>query len=114
MIRRLGRSAEPSPQAGTQLLGDRDVSRVATGGDQMDRPPTEVLPISQPQRTIPAMHAHVIDIELDPADFARFSCLTNDAPEVRVIDVDQSQPDVWTVRIGCASDDVAHRLRAAW
>ena len=63
---------------------------------------------------IPSTHPYVAEITLDPADYYRFSCLTDDAPELRVLDVDKSQPDIWTVFVACASAETASRLKSAW
>lgn len=63
---------------------------------------------------IPATHPYVIEIELDPADYGRFCRLAEDAPELRILDTDQSLPDAWTVRVACASTETASRLQDAW
>lgn len=64
--------------------------------------------------SVPTTHPHVIEIELDPADYGRICRLTDEAPEVRVLDVDQSHPNVWTMYVACASAETASRLQAAW
>lgn len=63
---------------------------------------------------IPPTHPYLAEITLDPADYYPFSCLTEDAPELRVLDVDKSQPDIWTVFVACASAEAASRLKSAW
>lgn len=70
--------------------------------------------MSQHHRRVPATHPRVIDIELGPADYARFRQLADDAPELRVLDVDQSEPNVWTMHVACASAETSSRLQAAW
>ncbi len=40
--------------------------------------------------------------------------MTEDARELRVLDVNDSQPDQWTVRLGCASQRVCEMIEDAW
>lgn len=59
-------------------------------------------------------HPYVTEIRIDPAQFFDFKRLTQDAPEIRLISCDDSEPDLWTLRVACASEEVARRLQRAW
>ena len=64
--------------------------------------------------TAPTSHPYVAEITLDPADLHRLERFIDDARELRLLDVDDRQPDQWTVRVGCASDRVRERLEDGW
>jgi hypothetical protein len=54
----------------------------------------------------PSSHPHVAQITIDPADWNRIERVIDEARELRLLDLDDSQADAWTVRIGCASERV--------
>lgn len=62
----------------------------------------------------PASHPHVTQIEIDPADWHRLRSLIEDARELRLVRVDDDQPDRWTVVIGCASERVRDMIEHGW
>lgn len=62
----------------------------------------------------PKTHPYVAYIAIDPIRFAQLQRMTEDAPELRFLDYDDSTPDVWTVRVGCASRAVKSALEDAW
>ena len=62
----------------------------------------------------PKTHPYICSIIVDPADLARLQDMADERPELRFLDYDDSEPDHWTVRIGCASRTVAARLADAW
>lgn len=66
------------------------------------------------QRPSPPSHPYVVTIHVDPADWCRFQALLEGAPQHRILDCDQSQPDLWPTRVACASPEAAVRLRDAW
>lgn len=59
-------------------------------------------------------HPYVVSVSIDPVDFYRLSRWIDDGPEVRLLDYDDSEPDCWTVHVGCASREVASRFEDAW
>jgi hypothetical protein len=64
--------------------------------------------------TPPNTHPHIATITIDPVDLQKLQYLADDRPELKFLDYDDSQPDFWTVRIGCASEAVVSKLEAAW
>lgn len=58
-------------------------------------------------------HPYEITITIDPADFSEFERLTQDSETVRLISVDRD-PDLWTLHVACASDEVAQRMEQGW
>ena len=59
-------------------------------------------------------HPHVATVTLDPAAFGHLRRLVEDSREVRILDVDDGQPDFWTVRVGCASEAVREKFEDGW
>ena len=64
--------------------------------------------------TPPTTHPHVVELNIDPVDFHRLENFAEDGHEFRILHCDHSQPDVWTVHIGCASRAVADGLEEGW
>lgn len=64
--------------------------------------------------TPPTTHPYVATLRIDPADLRRLQRMTEDARELRVLDVNDSQADQWTVRIRCASQRVCKMVDDAW
>jgi hypothetical protein len=64
--------------------------------------------------TPPTTHPYIATLTIDPVEFGRLQRLTDDHPEVQLIDFDDSEPDCWTVRVGCASRAVADRVEDGW
>lgn len=40
--------------------------------------------------------------------------MIDEARELRLLDLDDSEPDAWTVRIGCASERVREAIEERW
>ena len=57
-------------------------------------------------------HPYVATVFLDPATFARFQQLTEDRDDVKVLGVDRSTSEHWTVFAGCASKKGARLLES--
>ena len=53
-------------------------------------------------------------ISIDPADIHRLEQVIDNARELRLLDVDDSEPDEWTITVGCASDRVRERVEDGW
>jgi hypothetical protein len=64
--------------------------------------------------TPPSSHPHVAEIRIDPADLHRLERLVEEDRTLRLLNVDDSEPDQWTVRIGCASVRVRERFEDGW
>lgn len=62
----------------------------------------------------PKTHPYVISIHIDPVDLVRLEDLASDRREVKILDVDDGEPDVWIVRVGCASQAVADKIEDGW
>lgn len=64
----------------------------------------------------PATHPHLLRLHLDPADVARLRRMLDEDEDgaARIIHVDRSVADVWTVTVACASSEVANLLDSAW
>jgi hypothetical protein len=59
-------------------------------------------------------HPHVVELSIDPADCGRLERDVADARELRLLNIDDSAPDVWKVRIGCASRRVQAMMEDRW
>lgn len=66
------------------------------------------------QRPTAPSHPYVGTLTLDPADFPAFCVWLEDAPQHKMLDCDQSEPDVWPVRVASASAEAASRLHDRW
>lgn len=66
------------------------------------------------QITAPAKHPHVATVTVDPADLRDLERMVDDARELRLLDVDDSTADSWTVRVGCASERVREQFEDRW
>jgi hypothetical protein len=66
------------------------------------------------QITPPTSHPHVAEITIDPADWNRVQRMIEEARELRLVELDDSQPGTWTVRIGCASERVREAVEEQW
>lgn len=64
-------------------------------------------------RSYELTHPHNITITIDPVDFHDFQRLTQDSETVRLISVERD-PDLWTLHVACASDEVARRMEQGW
>jgi hypothetical protein len=62
----------------------------------------------------PRSHPYIATLTIDPADLRRIQSLVEDRPELKFLDYDDSKPDLWTVRVACASREVVNRLEDAW
>jgi hypothetical protein len=62
----------------------------------------------------PANYPHVVELHIDPVHFHRLERFADDEETFRILKVDRSEPDVWTVHIGCASEAVSDRMDAGW
>ena len=59
-------------------------------------------------------HPYVATIVMDPATWSRFEANFEDRPEVKIRQLDSSQPDQWTVYVACASERVRDLLESGW
>ena len=55
---------------------------------------------------IPETHPHVAIVTIDPADHHRITRMIAERPELRDLHTDTSEPDLWTMHVGCASKRV--------
>jgi isochorismate hydrolase len=53
-------------------------------------------------------------VTIDPADLRDLERMVDDARELRLLAVDDSAPDEWTVRVGCASKRVRDMFEDRW
>jgi len=68
----------------------------------------------QHEVTAPANYPHVVDLHIDPVHLHRLERYADETETYRVLRIDRSQPDLWTVTIGCASEAVAERMDEGW
>lgn len=66
------------------------------------------------QITPPASHPYIATVTIDPADLRDLDRMVDEARELRMIDVDDSTADVWTVRVACASERVREMFEDRW
>ena len=64
--------------------------------------------------TAPDTHPHVAVLHIDPVQYSDLERRVQDRDEVRILRCDSSQPDIWTVHLGCASEAVAERMEDGW
>ena len=64
--------------------------------------------------TIPASHPYVTEITIDPADLRQIERMVEGARELRLLGVDDTTADYWTVRVGCASKRVREMFEDRW
>lgn len=64
--------------------------------------------------TPPRTHPHVARITVDPADVHRLEQRIENSRELRLLDVDDDEPDQWTLSIGCASERVREAVEDGW
>ena len=63
----------------------------------------------------PKTHPHLAKLVIDPADRHEFERQFEDRPEeVKIRKLGTSEPDQWTVWVGCASEMVKHLLEENW
>jgi hypothetical protein len=62
----------------------------------------------------PRSHPHVITMSIDPVELNGWQRRICESPELRLLDFDDSEPDLWTIRIGCASRAVASAVEEKW
>ena len=62
----------------------------------------------------PSTHPYVAKLTVDPADLRYIQDLCDEKPELKFLDYDGSKPDLWRVRVGCASRTVLERLEDEW
>jgi hypothetical protein len=55
----------------------------------------------------PRTHPYIVSRNVDPVDYQSLQRVIDNRPELRLINCDDSEPDQWVVRIGCASRAVA-------
>jgi hypothetical protein len=66
------------------------------------------------QITPPTTHPHVATVTIEPADLRDLERMVDDARELRMLDIDDSTADTWTVRVGCASERVRDLFEDRW
>ncbi|HUZ62952.1 MAG TPA: hypothetical protein VMU82_04475 [Acetobacteraceae bacterium] len=68
----------------------------------------------EPKIKLPKTHPHLAKLVIDPADWHEFERQFEDRPEVKIRKLGTSEPDQWTVWVGCASEMVKHLLEENW
>ena len=63
---------------------------------------------------LPRSHPYLATLTLDPADLIEFERFSQDRSEVRIGEIDQTQPDTWAFFVACTSETVRDRLEEAW
>lgn len=66
------------------------------------------------QITPPTTHPHIATVTIDPADLDEVERMAGSRRELRLLDVDDSTPDQWTVWVGCASERVRDMFEERW
>jgi hypothetical protein len=59
--------------------------------------------MSSPYKTPPSSHPYIATITFDPANWRSLQRTVDERDELRLLGADQSEPDRWTAKIGCAS-----------
>jgi hypothetical protein len=59
-------------------------------------------------------HPFEATILMDPVQLHSFERTFEDRREVRILKVDDSTPDWWTVYAACASEEVQNQLESNW
>ncbi len=59
----------------------------------------------------PSTHPHRVLITIDPADLSGLERHIENQRQLRLLEIDDSKPDVWSVTIGCASRRVADHVK---
>lgn len=59
-------------------------------------------------------HPHSAVLRIDPVQFSDLKRLIQDSDEVRILHCANSEADVWTIHLGCASKTVAERMQDGW
>ena len=62
----------------------------------------------------PKTHPYVVSLQIDPVDLVRLEDLAMERREIKILDVEDGEPDVWTVHVGCASQAVADKIEDGW
>jgi hypothetical protein len=62
----------------------------------------------------PASHPYIAVLRIDPVQFHELERRIQDRDEVRILHCDSSEPDIWAVHLGCASEAVAERMEDGW
>jgi hypothetical protein len=58
----------------------------------------------------PKSHPYVATVRFDPVRWSALRRMTLEIDELHLLHVDQSAPDIWTARIGCASEAVCDKM----
>jgi len=66
------------------------------------------------RKTPPASHPYTAEITIEPVRFLHLEQAVEDARNLRMLDVDDSQPDLWTAWIACACDETRERMEDGW
>lgn len=63
----------------------------------------------------PSTHPHLVTVRIDPVDLPRLRRRADNGDDVaRVVHVDRSVADLWSVTVACASRAVRDRVEETW
>jgi hypothetical protein len=66
------------------------------------------------QVATPTSHPYTATLHIDPVRWQRLEHIIDEGKEFRLIRLNNSEPDIWTVLIGCASQAIADRMEDGW
>ncbi len=61
-------------------------------------------------KTPPSSHPYVAEVTIDPVQWRDLQRHILERDELKLLGVDQSEPDLWTAHVGCASKAVKHLM----
>ena len=65
-------------------------------------------------KRLPKTHRVLCELNIDCVDLYRFECLSDNHPEIRIIESDVVENGRARIHVACASDEVAKLLEGAW
>lgn len=61
----------------------------------------------------PSSHPYIAEVTFDPVNWRHLQRMIDERDELRLLGVDQSEPDLWIAHVGCASRAV-QELMEQW